>query len=177
MKLALLVALLTTGACSSPPMPGADVASAAVQPALRGDAQAAIRVNIRLETVAGPLDVRAELATTPDQRARGLMYRETLEEGAGMFFVAPDRRIQSFWMKNTRIALDMLFIDGPPDVPMATVIGIVHKAEPSTLTPRSAGGPSRYVLEVPGGWARKHGVSVGTKVSWLTLSTPLFEGP
>jgi uncharacterized membrane protein (UPF0127 family) len=173
MRCALLLALLTGAACSGPPRPAPDAVAPSSNRALREEGLApAIRVDLQIEAKSGPVNVRAELAVTPDQRARGLMYRDALEEGTGMFFVGPERRVQSFWMKNTRIPLDMLFIDGPPDVPVGSVIGIVHQAEPSTLTPRSAGGPSRYVLEVPGGWARKHGVLVGAKVVWPTLPTP-----
>lgn len=103
--------------------------------------------------------LRVELATTPETQARGLMYRESLDDGEGMLFVFPDDRVRAFWMKNTYIPLDMLFIDAD-----GVVVGVVHQAEPLTTDRRSVGLPSRYVLEVPGGWARSRGVDAGSRV-------------
>ena len=110
------------------------------------------------------VSVEVELAATPSDRARGLMYREALEPGKGMAFVFGRREVHSFWMKNTLIPLDMLFIDGHPLDGDLRVVGVVERAEPQTLTPRKVDAPSVLVVEVPGGWASQHGVAAGTLV-------------
>jgi uncharacterized membrane protein (UPF0127 family) len=100
------------------------------------------------------LDV--EIASDDPTRTRGLMFRKALPETAGMIFVFPEESLRSFWMKNTLIPLDMLFVDAK-----GKVIGIVENAEPRTLTSRSVEGDSKYVLEVAGGWCARHGVAAG----------------
>jgi len=102
--------------------------------------------------------VLVEVADDDAKRQRGLMFRHELADGRGMIFVFDGESEHSFWMKDTLIPLDMIFIDS-----QGRVTGIVARAEPLTLEPRN-GGPSRYVLEVPGGWAAKHGVKAGDKV-------------
>lgn len=103
--------------------------------------------------------VDVELARTDAERERGLMFRESLPRDAGMLFTFEDDDDHSFWMKNTLIPLDMLFIDSDMHV-----AGIVQNAEPKTLTPRTVGKASRYVLEVNGGWCADHGVKPGDRV-------------
>jgi uncharacterized protein len=103
--------------------------------------------------------VRVEVARTEVTRARGLMNRTDLAEDAGMLFVFPETERQSFWMKNTFIPLDMIFIDDA-----GRVVGIVEQAEPRSTAPRGVEAPSRYVLEVNGGWAARHGVRPGDQV-------------
>ncbi len=113
-----------------------------------------------VETSAGQrLVVNVELARTEPERRKGLMDRPSLPEDGGMLFVFDESSVQSFWMKNTLIPLDMIFIgeDG-------RIVGIVESAEPRTLTERTVGKPSRYVLEVNGGWCRAHGVRAGDQV-------------
>ncbi|HEX9399491.1 MAG TPA: DUF192 domain-containing protein [Anaeromyxobacter sp.] len=113
-----------------------------------------------VETRAGARHVVAvELARTVAERARGLMDRSALASDAGMLFLFDETAEHPFWMKNTLIPLDMLFIaeDG-------RIAGIVARAVPGDLSPRSAGGPTRYVLEVNGGWADAHGVAPGDRV-------------
>ena len=108
--------------------------------------------------------VRVEVARTDKERARGLMHRKDLASGAGMLFIFKQERDQTFWMKNTLIALDMIFIRQD-----MTIAGIVHEAEPLTLTQRSIGKPSLYVLEVPGGWAQQTGIKSGQRVSFQDI--------
>lgn len=180
-RLALLCTLVT--ACSGPQHPAAEPLerSAAEMLAPRGGARPAVPIVIEVPMVIegdrGRIDVLAEVANTAASRARGLMYRESLDEGLGMLFVYEKRDVHTFWMKNTLIPLDMLFLDGPPHLEFISVIGIVHNAEPKTLTRRSVSAPSRYVLELPGGWARKMGISEGSRVSWESLPEPLKTNP
>jgi len=85
-----------------------------------------------------------------------MMCRTELADDRGMLFLFDRERVQSFWMKNTLIPLDMIFVDEN-----WTVVGVVPRAEPLTLSPRAVEGPSRYVLEVNGGFAEQHGVAIG----------------
>jgi len=103
--------------------------------------------------------VTVELARTPDEQARGLMFRERLAPGTGMLFLFPADADHVFWMKNTLVALDMIFVDAE-----GTVVGVVERAEPLTTGPRQVGRPSRSVLEVPGGTAAERGVRRGDRV-------------
>ena len=100
-----------------------------------------------------------EIADTSPLRTRGLMWRTELPEGTGMLFIFPAEVVQSFWMRNTLIPLDMVFIDR-----RLRVVGVVQWAEPRTLTSRTVGKPSLYVLEVPGGWTSRNGVRAGSTV-------------
>lgn len=102
--------------------------------------------------------VRVELADTDPKRERGLMFRKELPDGQGMLFLFDEEREHTFWMKDTLIPLDMIFVDGS-----GRVTTIVANARPLTLEPRT-GGPARMVLEVPGGWARAHDVRVGDRM-------------
>ena len=84
------------------------------------------------------------------------MYREHLDDDEGMLFIFERMQPLSFWMKNTWIPLDMLFIDED-----FVVVGIVENAEPLTTTSRRVDKRSRYVLELAGGAAQKLGLKAG----------------
>ncbi len=105
----------------------------------------------------------SELAVNNPERMRGLMYRPTMKQDWGMLFVYPpgDRDL-SFWMKNTYIPLDMVFIDTS-----GKVVGIVKGAEPLTLGPRTPGKPSRFVLELVAGEAERAGIQSGMQMELL----------
>ncbi len=107
-----------------------------------------------------PLEV--EIANTQTARTRGMMWRTSVPAGTGMLFIFPDEEDHSFWMRNTLVPLDMLFLDRT-----GQVVGIVAQAEPQTLDPRSVGRRSLYVLEVAGGWTEKAGVVPGARVELL----------
>jgi hypothetical protein len=124
------------------------------------DAAAASPSRVVVETRAGARHpVQVELARTRSEQARGLMERRELGRDAGMLFLFDESSDHAFWMKNTLIPLDMIFAadDG-------RIVGIVAGAVPGDLTPRSVGAPSRYVLEVNGGWAEAHGVAPGDRL-------------
>lgn len=113
-----------------------------------------------VETTAGKRHaVKVELARTPNEQSRGLMYRKELADDAGMLFVFPAASVHAFWMRNTLLSLDMIFISDD-----GLVVGIVERAQPLTETLRDVGQPSRYVLEVNGGWCAAHGVKAGDRV-------------
>ncbi len=101
-----------------------------------------------------------ELAKTDAERSRGLMFRKELPEGTGMLFDFDHEQEVGFWMRNTYIPLDMIFIraDG-------TIRRIAANTEPLSERTVPSGGPARYVLEVIGGTARKLGIEAGDKVT------------
>lgn len=107
-----------------------------------------------------PLKIEVELAKNPHDIERGLMYRRSMRDDQGMLFHLDSRREHTFWMHNTCIALDMLFVDDD-----GTIVGAVEGASPLTDDVRSVGCPSSYVLEVNGGWVRKHNVRPGQKIT------------
>ena len=112
------------------------------------------------------VDVLVEVADDPRERETGLMYRESLDPYRGMVFVFPTEQVHSFWMKNTYIPLDMIFINRE-----LQVVGVVANAEPLTLDPRSVGAPSTYVVEVNAGFAAQHGIVAEARVSLSGVPT------
>jgi uncharacterized membrane protein (UPF0127 family) len=102
---------------------------------------------------------RVELARTPKEREQGLMYRERLAPDAGMLFVFERSGPLTFWMKNTLIPLDMIFIGSD-----RRIVGVVENAEPGTLSSRQVDGSSKYVLEINGGLSAKLGIQAGAAV-------------
>ncbi len=109
-----------------------------------------------------PVTVRAELAITPKERDLGMMFRGELAPKNGMLFVFEIPQVLSFWMKNTAIPLDMIFIDEHKKV-----LGVVHNARPHSLKGRGVGNaPSLYVLEVNAGFSKRHGIEKGAKVDF-----------
>jgi uncharacterized protein len=142
------------------------VAATAACIALAGAvAQAASFQTLEIATKSGVHIFSVEIATTEDEKQKGLMYRRELADGKGMLFdFSPEQQI-SMWMKNTYISLDMIFIraDG-------RVLRIAENTEPESTAIISSGGLARGVLEVPAGTARKYGISPGDRVSH-----PLFN--
>jgi hypothetical protein len=104
-----------------------------------------------------------ELATTPAEREQGLMFRKSLAPNAGMLFLYPNEQQVAFWMKNTLIPLDMLFLktDG-------SIARIAHDAVPLDETPIPSNAEVRAVLEVNGGTAAALGIKEGDKVDYPT---------
>jgi uncharacterized membrane protein (UPF0127 family) len=102
---------------------------------------------------------QVEMAITPEEKEHGLMFRRELPEGQGMLFDFQFDQNVAFWMKNTYIPLDMLFIraDG-------RILRIAENTEPLSERNIPSGGPVRAVLEVIGGTAKKLGISPGDRV-------------
>jgi uncharacterized membrane protein (UPF0127 family) len=137
-------------------------ASAAPDPSCPADPAAAppkLREGRVVFADAGKKAVSVEIAEREDDRMRGLMYRRALAEDRGMIFRFEEARDHSFWMHNTCIPLDMLFIadDG-------TIAGIEENTRTMDDSTYGVGCPSSYVLELNAGWARKHGVAAGQRV-------------
>lgn len=109
----------------------------------------------------GAHTLTAEVADDGEERALGLMYRDTLGQDDGMLFVYPDRAPRSFWMKNTRIPLSVAFLDDD-----GTILEI-SDLKPMDDRSVSSVAAARYALEVNQGWFGKKGVVVGEKVLGL----------
>lgn len=114
----------------------------------------------------GQAQFSVEIADTPQARARGLMERQLLPRGAGMLFVYDSPQPAAFWMKNTLIALDMLFADES-----GRVTKVHHMAQPGDLSTIDGGRAVRAVLEIGGGLARRYGIEAGSD-----LRHPVFAG-
>lgn len=115
------------------------------------------RIKLEITTRSGNrVVVAAEVAATQEARARGLMFRRSLGRYEAMLFPMGSDSDWSFYMKNTLIPLDMIFLDAA-----GTVVGLVEDARPLDETPRSAGVLSRFVLEVNGHFCREHGIATG----------------
>lgn len=101
-----------------------------------------------------------EMAVTPDQRSKGLMFRKELPEGRGMLFDFAEETVISMWMRNTYIPLDMIFIraDG-------RIARIAENTTPLSEAIISSGAPVKGVLEVIAGTAKKFGIAPGDRVA------------
>ncbi|RPI79612.1 MAG: DUF192 domain-containing protein [Desulfobacteraceae bacterium] len=104
-----------------------------------------------------------EIAQTETERSRGLMYRKALDPQAGMLFVYPDQKFRTFWMKNTLIALDLIFIDTKK-----RIVHIHPNAIPMDETNIPSQFPAQYVLEVNAGMAKQCGLNKGDRVKIKT---------
>ncbi|MGH7092907.1 MAG: DUF192 domain-containing protein [Stellaceae bacterium] len=114
---------------------------------------------LTIVSASGPHKFTIELATTPAQQAQGLMFRRSLAPDSGMLFDFGAPTPVSFWMKNTLIPLDMLFVaqDG-------RILGIHARAVPELTDPIPAPGPVRAVIELNGGTADRLGIKPGDRV-------------
>jgi uncharacterized membrane protein (UPF0127 family) len=106
-------------------------------------------------------EFRVWVADTEPRAQQGLMFVRDLPESEGMIFPLEPPRVETMWMKNTYIELDMLFIDAG-----GRVVKILERAHPLSLDTLSSGGPVSAVLELKGGAAAKLGLHAGDKVSW-----------
>ena len=127
---------------------------------------AATTGTLEIASKSGVHAFEVELAITPEEKEHGLMFRRELPQGHGMLFDFGFDQPVAFWMKNTFIPLDMLFIraDG-------RILRIAENTEPLSERNIPSGGPVRAVLEVIGGTAKKLGIAAGDRVSY-----PIFSG-
>lgn len=110
------------------------------------------------------LTVMAEAARTPQERAYGLMFRTSLPDNHGMLFIFDREERVSFWMKDTLIPLDMIFIDADKKIIHIEKNAPPCKNDPCPVYPSTL--PAKYVLEVNGGWGEKNGVMVGDRLKF-----------
>ena len=109
----------------------------------------------------GAFTVQAEVAATPDQRARGLMFRERLADNHGMLFVFEQAAPICMWMKNTPLPLAVAFVDA-----RGAIIN-VESMVPRTETPHCAAAPALYALEMADGWFQDRGLGPGRRIEGL----------
>jgi hypothetical protein len=177
LQLLCMCALLVSAGCKSEASPPAPTAVQEVEPALdekggpmnkenavdsSGLASALATTKAVFITPKGrQSSFTCEIAQTPSERATGLMHRKTLAPTKGMVFVFPHPEEQMFWMKNTHIPLDMIFISSD-----GVVVGVVENARPLSMELRGVSTPSQFVVELAAFTAGKHGIKVGTKVGF-----------
>ena len=125
------------------------------------------RSTVVVDTGAAKRTFRVELALSPEEHSRGLMYRQQLALDAGMLFVFERPRVQSFWMQNTFIPLDMVFIGAD-----GLVKHIHAKAKPMDTTSIPSRYPVRFVLEIQGGRAAEIGLKEGDRIEHVRVGTP-----
>lgn len=130
------------------------------------------------QTPDGPLEIQVELADDEAERAQGLMFRKSLEQGSGMLFVYDTPRAVSFWMRNTYIPLDLVFLD------QTGVIRHIHpRAVPLDETPIPGATPGdpdphrQMILEIGGGEAERLGLAVGQPMAHPRLHQDLAALP
>lgn len=137
--------------------PASDLARFGVGEPNRGLA----RVPLHITTRTGTHRYTVEVARTAEQQAIGMMHRRSVPPGTGMLFPFSPPRPASFWMRNTLVPLDIIFIrtDG-------RVLNIEAEAVPLSETMRSSTGPAAAVLELAGGEAKRIGLAPGDRVEW-----------
>lgn len=114
-----------------------------------------------LKSDGAKIRIDVELALDEEARNTGLMFRNNIPEFGGMFFVFPYEEPRSFWMKNTRIPLDILYISTELEI-----VSIAENAVPYSLKSLPSEGPAKYVLELNGGFCQKHNVKKGDKIKY-----------
>jgi hypothetical protein len=139
---------------SEPPPPAAPPAASCPQDPDKGGP----KLKTFTMTVEGK-KLEVELARSGNESLRGLMYRTSMPEEHGMLFRMGERAEHSFWMRNTCIPLDMMFIEDD-----GFIVGIVENVPVLNEKPRGVACQSSGVLEVNAGWSRRHGVKPGQKV-------------
>jgi hypothetical protein len=121
---------------------------------------------VEIATKTGVHAFSVEIAANDAEREKGLMFRKELPEGHGMLFDFQREQEVGFWMQNTYISLDMIFIRGD-----GRILRIAENTEPLSTRIIPSNGPVRAVLEVIAGTVRKYGIAPGDRVA-----SPIFNG-
>jgi uncharacterized membrane protein (UPF0127 family) len=122
---------------------------------------------ISIHTAGGDVSFDMEIAAHPVDLDVGLMFRKEMPKHHGMLFEMPGpAQVRTFWMKNTLIPLDMIFV-----APDGHIVNIHHNAHPQDTTPISSREPASAVIEINGGLADEFGIHIGDKVAH-----PFFKG-
>lgn len=158
---AFAIALSLT-ACTMPANGGSQTVGCTPGAAAGQSAAGLQQVTLCVTSAAKTHMFTVEAARTSAEQAKGLMFRTELPDSAGMIFPFPEPRIASFWMKNTVIPLDIIFVraDG-------TIESIADNTIPYSTTPVASGEPVTAVLELRGGLAAELGIKAGDQVKWV----------
>lgn len=105
-----------------------------------------------------------EIADNNQKRARGLMYRHTLPENGGMLFIHDHEEVQGFWMKNTYIPLDILFVNKEKEI-----VTIHMNTTPMKEWSYASSEPALYVVEVNAGFTSRYSVNIGDSIEFIVL--------
>ena len=127
-----------------------------------GEPQSLPGKDIVLETGFEKIRFTVEVADDEAEREQGLMYRTKLADGRGMWFDFKDEAPRSFWMKNTLIPLDIIFFSSKREA-----VKIIQGMEPCRMADCTfyySGSPAMFALELPAGYAEKHGIKIGDKI-------------
>ena len=150
---AMMFGAMTAGACHAGTPPTA-AAPAPVRIAVTPVTEA-----LSIDTANGPAAFKVEIADDEAEREQGLMYRTTLAPDAGMLFEWDRAEPRAFWMKNTYIPLDIIYIGAN-----GRIISVAAMTEPFSETPIPSQGAARAVLEIAGGRAAELGIGIGDQV-------------
>lgn len=107
------------------------------------------------------ITIAIEKAETAEEHAIGLMYRREMQEGQGMLFIGDREEEKGFWMKNTYIALDIIYVNAGMEI-----VSIGKYAKPRSTETVPSGAPAQYVVEVVAGFCDKYGIGQGDKISF-----------
>ena len=154
LPLSLLVPACSPQAAQNAPTPTATQASVHPVSGLQV-------IPLTVTTLKGPHAFRVELARSPEEQAKGLMFRTEMGPDEGMLFPYDQPRVLSFWMKNTVLSLDLVFIDE-----QHRIINVAENAVPYSEQSILSDAPGIAVLELNGGRARELGIVAGNKVDW-----------
>lgn len=105
--------------------------------------------------------ISIEIAATPEARIKGLMERWSLPDLHGMLFIFDSPEVQRFWMHNTPLSLDMIFVDEN-----SRILNIAESTTPMSKQTYSSRGPAKYVVEVKAGFSKRHGLEEGMNIQW-----------
>lgn len=156
----LLPAVIALSACST--QAASDTATPSATQAASVHPESGLQViDLVVATSAGPRRFRVEVAATPQEQQRGLMFRTQMGPDEGMIFPLAQVRMASFWMRNTVIPLDIIFI-GPDN----KIINIAANTVPYSESPVPSEAPAKAVLELNGGRAAELGIAPGDLVTW-----------
>ncbi|MHB1686473.1 MAG: DUF192 domain-containing protein [Ignavibacteriaceae bacterium] len=105
-----------------------------------------------------------QIADNDFDRELGLMFRKSMEENQGMLFIFPFDTTQNFWMRNTYIPLDMIFVNSKKEI-----VTIQHATQTLSDQTYSSSAPAMYVIEVDAGFSDKYKIKAGDKISWQRI--------
>ncbi len=155
-----LFLLLAIWACEEAPKPPKPVENqkTVYEPKFKKEGELEILSAQNSDTLAR---LEIELAETEEEQAYGMMYRKHIPEHTGMLFIRPIEEMQSFWMRNTYVPLDIIYINSANQI-----VSIQKQAQPLNDRSLPSEGPALYVLEVAGGYCSQYGIKAGDKIVW-----------
>lgn len=157
--LPILLLALVLSACGNDAPPPAESDDQATVPFRHDGTLTFYRLTDGHEQELVTIDI--EVAETEQDITRGLMGRERLPERSGMLFKMPQTRIQSFWMANTPLALDITFVG-----PDSAVVNTAKYTRPFSSESHLSEAPARYVVETPAGFTDTHDIAPGDRIRW-----------